>query len=85
MSTHRIIRPPRAIRKARLDNLALVPASMLPYKEQWQRIANALPTGSTLILLPSPTKRQRRTCEKVATQLREKGHQVATIPVERFH
>ncbi len=82
MSSHRISRAPGAIRNARLDNLALVPASMLPYKEQWQRIANELPQGSTLIILPSPSSKQRRNCEKVARQLREAGHQVVTLPAE---
>ena len=85
MSFHRITRPPRAIRKARFDNLALVPASMLPFKDEWQSIANELPEGGALILLPSPSNKQRRNCEKVAVELREKGHQVTTVPVERFH
>ncbi len=84
MSAYRFRHPPRAIRKAKLDNLALVPASLLPFKEQYQQIANALPQGATLILLPSPLKQQRRTCEKVAANLRERGHRVMTLPVERF-
>jgi hypothetical protein len=29
--------PPPAVRKARLDNLALVPASLLPYKKEQTR------------------------------------------------
>ena len=82
MSSHHITRAPGAIRNASLDNLALVPASMLPYKEQWQRIANELPQGSTLIILPSLTNKQRKNCEKVAQQLREAGHQVMTLPAE---
>jgi hypothetical protein len=36
MSGYRITRPPRRLRKARLDNLVLVPASLLPFKEPWQ-------------------------------------------------
>ncbi len=36
MSIYRVTRPPRRLRKARLDNLVLVPASLLPFKEQWQ-------------------------------------------------
>ena len=84
MKPYHLIKPPRAVRKARLDNLALVPASLLPFKEQYQQIANELPQGATLILLPSPLKQQRRTCEKVAANLRERGHRVMTLPVERF-
>jgi hypothetical protein len=44
--------PPPALRKAHLDNLAIVPASLLPGKAEWQALANALPAGSTLIVLP---------------------------------
>jgi hypothetical protein len=61
-----------------------VPASLLPFKEQYQQIANDLPRGATLILLPSPLTQQRRTCEKVAATLRARGHWVLTLPAERF-
>ncbi len=39
-------RHPRALRKSKLDNLALVPASLLPFKEQWQEVANSKQQGS---------------------------------------
>ena len=50
MSAYRFRRPPRVLRKAQLDNLALVPASLLPFKEQYQQIANELPHGVSLII-----------------------------------
>ncbi len=84
MSAYRFRRPPRVLRKAQLDNLALVPASLLPFKEQYQQIANALPHGATLIILPAPSSKQRRNCEKVAQNLRDKGYRVTTLPAERF-
>lgn len=45
-------RPPLGLRRAKLDNLALVPASLLPFKAKWQRLANDLPEGNILIILP---------------------------------
>jgi hypothetical protein len=42
-------RPPKAVRKSRLDNVALVPASLLPRKGKYQRIANNLPKGGVQI------------------------------------
>jgi hypothetical protein len=36
-----------------LDNLALVPASLLPFKAQYQHLANTLPKGDILIILPA--------------------------------
>ena len=76
--------PPQALRKAKLDNLALVPASLLPYKEQWQQLANELPSGSTLIVLPTSETRQRQTLEQVASGLRAKGRMVAMVPALHF-
>jgi hypothetical protein len=76
--------PPQAISKAKLDNLALVPASLLPYKAQWQQLANELPSGSTLIVFPTADLPQRATLEIVAARLRAKGRVVATVPAQTF-
>ena len=84
MSVYRVTRPPRRIRKAKLDNLALVPASLLPFKEQWQEVANSKAGEHVLIVLPRLEKRSRRVVEQVATQLREKGHTVTMLPAEQF-
>ena len=84
MNKYHIIKPPRAVRKARLDNLALVPASLLPFKDQWQEVANSKPGEHVLIVLPKVEKRPRSVLERVAAELREKGHQVTTISAEEF-
>ena len=84
MNKYHIIKSPRAVRKARLDNLALVPASLLPFKEQWQDVANSKPGEHVLIVLPEVEKRPRRVLERVAAELREKGHQVTTLSAEEF-
>jgi hypothetical protein len=76
--------PPQAVRRAKLDNLALVPASMLPYKAEYQAIANQQPPGTTLVVLPPSGSRQRQTLETVASGLRAKGQRVATMPVQQF-
>ena len=72
--------PPRAVRKAKLDNLALVPASLLPYKEEYQAIANQQPPGTTLVILPAGDSLPRRTLQIVATRLRDQGQPVRIIP-----
>jgi hypothetical protein len=76
--------PPLTIRKAQLDNLAIVPASLLPSKAQWQAVANQLPRGATLIVLPAPGNRQRPILQSVASGLRAKGQIVATVSTRRF-
>ena len=77
-----ITHPPKALAKARLDNIALVPASLLKEKAQWQAIANRLPTGSVLCI--PQTQRQRTILESVARFLRSKGRQVIHYPLERI-
>ncbi len=85
MKSYRLTKPPAAIRRAQRDNLALVPASLLPFKKQWQQLANKLPHGSTLIILPSSDRPQRKACEHVAADLRGRGKHVTTLPAEQFH
>lgn len=84
MANYRFIRPPRALRKARLGNVTLVPASLLPFREQYQQIANDLPSGSVLICLPPSEKPQRLVLERVASDLRAEGYHVTTLPATQF-
>ena len=84
MKPYHLVKSPRAIRKARLDNLALVPASLLPFKEQWQDMANSKPGEHILIVLPEVEKQPRNVLERVATELRERGHQVTTLSADLF-
>ncbi len=46
---------------------------------------NAIPHGSTLVILPSSRNRPRKMFEQVATQLRADGKQVTTLSAEQFH
>jgi len=53
--------PPEALQKARLDNIALVPASLLPLKSTYKRIANNLPSSlSERSRCPSPVRDMKR-------------------------
>jgi hypothetical protein len=77
---YQIVEPPKAVRKARLDNIALVPASLLPKKGKYQRIANNLPRGSVLICQVQKKQRIAGILERVARFFAEKGHVVKTLP-----
>jgi hypothetical protein len=46
---YQFTKPPKALLKARLDNIVIVPASMLPFKAAWQKVANKLPRGGVLL------------------------------------
>jgi hypothetical protein len=75
----------RALRRPslRLDNVALVPASLLPFKREWQAVANGMPTGSVL-LCSTTNPRQQKILEQVSAHLTRKGHRVQTLPAERI-
>ena len=76
MSWHR---PPRALRKARLDNIAIVPGSLLPYRAAYQALANRLPPGDVLIVLPTDAAEPPASLARTRAQFEAKGHHVTTV------
>jgi hypothetical protein len=74
--------PPHALQHARLDNIALVPASLLPLKGTYQPLANQLPTGSVLCV--PGTQKQRTIMATVTTFFKAHGHTVITMPLENI-
>src|SRR5436305_7411650 len=74
--------PPARLKKARLDNIALVPASLLKSKAIYQPLANTLPTGSVLVV--PGTRRQQKIMAKVTSFFRDHGHHVITLPLEKI-
>ncbi len=77
---YQIVEPPKAVRKARLDNIALVPASLLHQKSKYQTIANNLPGQGVLICRNEKKERISLILERVATFFRQRGHFVKTLP-----
>ncbi len=75
--------PPARLKKARFDNIALVPASLLPLKKTYQSVANRLPNGS-ILCVETASPRQKRILESVVLFLRSHGHNVMTLPIERL-
>jgi hypothetical protein len=57
---YRLTNPPKAILNARLDNIAIVPASMLGLKALWQTAANTLPQGGVLLCHSQQNLRLKR-------------------------
>jgi hypothetical protein len=79
---YHITEPPARLKKARLDNIALVPASLLPLKGTYQPIANQLPTGSVLCV--PGTQKQRTIMATITKFFKDHGHTVITMPVENI-
>ena len=76
-----IVEAPKAVRKARaFDNITLVPASLLPRKGKYQKIANNLPKGGVLICQTDKKQRISHILDRVATWLSKNGHFVRILP-----
>ena len=76
--------PPARLKNARLDNIALVPASLLSSKDTtYQPLANRLPKGS-ILCVETASPRQKKILESVVSFLRNHGQQVYTLPIERL-
>ncbi len=79
-------RGPQALRRppVRLDNLTLVPASLLPRKADYEALANDLPRGEVLLVLPPIGSPERQTMQRVAQLFRAKGRHVTVLTEERL-
>jgi hypothetical protein len=77
---YRLTHPPKALLKARLDNIAIVPASMLPLPPLLKEKVNTLPKGGVFLCYAQENSRQKKILERVGEAFREKGHVVTHIP-----
>jgi hypothetical protein len=80
---YKLTRPPRALLRAKLDNIAIVPASMLPLKALWQKVANQLPQGGVLLCHSPKNARQTKLLERVEKVLKQQGYAVMNLPTEQ--
>lgn len=81
MSTFRFSHPQKAMRKARLDNIALVPASLLPHKQQYQALANQLPRGTVLVIDSGKRSTLSDFIKRLAVSLSASGRPVKLLRV----
>jgi hypothetical protein len=76
---YRFMKPPAPLRRAKLDNVALVPGNLLPYIKRWHQLAGELPKDELVIVLPQKDSQQRKTLSTVAELLQESGHHVHVV------
>jgi hypothetical protein len=79
MKQYTLIQPPEVLRKANLSNIAIAPASQLPFKAVWQHVANTLPQGSILLYHFPQNKPYQQIMNKVRELFEEKGHRVTVL------
>jgi hypothetical protein len=78
---YRLTNPPKALLKAQLDNIAIVPASMLPLTPLLKEKVNTLPKGGVFLCYAQENTRQRKILERVGETFREHGHAVRSMSV----
>ena len=78
---YRLTNPPKALLRARLDNIAIVPASMLPLTPLLKEKVNTLPKGGVFLCYAKENTRQRKILERVGETFREQGHAVKSMSV----
>jgi hypothetical protein len=82
---YRLTNPPNALLKARLDNIAIVPASMLPLTKVLKEKVNTLPQGAVFLCYAEENPRQRKLLERVGETFREQGHVVRSLSMEEVY
>ena len=82
---YQFTKPPKALLKARLDNIAIVPASMLPLQKTLQELINTLPQGAVFLCHAEENTRQRKLLERVEETFRQQGHAVRSMSVEQVY
>ena len=80
---YKFTRAPKALRKARLDNIAIVPASMLVGKERLKETVNTLPQRQVFLCHTKENTKQRRVLERVKEIFRRLGYAVTLLPMEQ--
>jgi hypothetical protein len=71
--------------KARLDNIAIVPASMLPLTGAIQEVLTNLPKGVVFLCHAEENTRQRKVLERVEETFRKQGHTVRSMSMEEVY
>src|SRR4030095_4011684 len=78
---YRLTTPPEALLNARLDNIAIVPASMLPLPQTLKEQVNTLPKGGVFLCYAPENSRQKKILERVEETFREHGHAVKSMSI----
>ena len=76
---YRLTNPPKALLKVRMDNIAIVPASMLPLTQIVKEQVNTLPKGGVFLCYAQENSRQKKILERVGETFREQGHAVRSM------
>ncbi len=84
-SHYRLAKPPKVLLRAKLDNIAIVPASMLPFTQTIQEVLSNLPEGAVFLCHAEENTRQRKLLERVEEAFREQEHTVRSMSMREVY
>jgi hypothetical protein len=84
-SHDRFAKLPKALLRAKLDTIAIVPASMLPLTQTIQEVLSNLPEGAVFLCHAEENIRQRKVLERVEETFRKQGHTVRCMSMEEVY
>ena len=84
-SHDRFAKLPKALLRAKLDTIAIVPASMLPFTQTIQEVLSNLPEGAVFLCHAEENTRQRKLLERVEEAFREQGHTVRSMSMREVY
>ena len=82
---YRLTNPPKALLKARMDNIAIVPASMLPLTQTLKERVNTLPKGGVFLCYAKENSKQKKILERVEETFRGHGHVVRRLSLREVY
>jgi hypothetical protein len=82
---YQFAKPPKALLKAQLDNIAIVPASMLPFTKILKEKVNTLPKGTVFLCYAKENTRQRKLLERVEETFKQQGHAVMNLSMREVY
>ncbi len=84
VTQYKLTQPSKALRQAKVDNIAIVPASMLPFTKTLQELVNNLPQGAVFLCHAKENKKQSKIIEKVREIFRAKGIPVTNLSMDNL-
>ena len=82
---YQFTKPPQALLQAKLDNIAIIPASMLPFTKKLQELVNNLPQGAVFLCHAEENTRQRKLLERVEETFRQQGYLVKNLSMREVY
>jgi hypothetical protein len=68
-----------------MDNIAIVPASMLPLTKILKEKVNTLPKGGVFLCYAQENSRQRKILERVEETFKQQGHVVRSLSMREVY